>query len=152
MAKKKIGKIDIVNKALNIIPDTTEILSDTIKSTTPLVEKAMDRRFESQQQLVDLPNLIDLNISEAKETLEELGFKVVTIAAKADKKFSKNKAEELVKMEPKPGRVRQGIVVKLYYVTEEIVEESKNLRSNTPNIKSLIKSLPKRNPKISKEE
>ena len=44
MAKKKIGKIDIVNKALNIIPDTTEILSDTIKSTTPLVEKAMVKK------------------------------------------------------------------------------------------------------------
>ena len=33
-----------LNKLVNIIPDTTKIIGDTVQATAPIVDKALDRQ------------------------------------------------------------------------------------------------------------
>ena len=64
-----------LNKLVDIIPDTTKIIGDTVQAAAPIVDKALDRQHEKNLSQIQVPNVIDLDAEEAKRHLEEIGFR-----------------------------------------------------------------------------
>lgn len=124
------------DKLVDIVPDTTKIIGDTVQAAAPILDKALDRNYEKEISMISLPNVLDLDLAEGKELLENLGFIVTATLVKPDRKYSKSRDNEIVDMIPKSGRVDKGSVIKLYYVTQEIIDSS-NLDIPIPNLLGL---------------
>ncbi len=139
MAKKAKGgnnPLKSFDKWANIVPDTTKIIGDTVQAAAPILDKALDRNYEKEKNRISIPNVLDLDLLEGKELLEKLGFLVTVTLVKPDKKYSTARDNEIVDMIPKSGRVDKGSVIKLYYVTQEIIDSS-NLDVPIPNLLGL---------------
>ena len=138
MAKKnllgKLGRSALT--VLNVIPDTVEIVSKVVDSTAPIVDKHLDRQHAKKSSLIPLPSMIDIDYQEAKNHLESLGFKVILLEAKAEKKWSKFRAYEIVDMQPRRGRFEPGTLVKLYYLTEESLQDLAK-EVSLPNVRGM---------------
>ena len=39
-----------LNKLVDIIPDTTKIIGDTVQAAAPIVDKALDRQYEKKSE------------------------------------------------------------------------------------------------------
>ena len=77
-----------LNKLVDIIPDTTKIIGDTVQAAAPIVDKALDRQHEKKNlSQIQVPNVIDLDVEEAKRHLEEIGFRVTLTLVKPNKKI-----------------------------------------------------------------
>ncbi|MGT2715697.1 PASTA domain-containing protein [Streptococcus respiraculi] len=140
MAKKKLpvnGKmIGEVAKIFDIIPDTTRVIGEAVHAVVPLVDKVLEQNYQKKNRLVRLPNMVDMNIKEAQEHLEELGFVVSKILAKPHQRYAKREVDEVVAMTPKSGSLEPGALVKLYYVNQDVIEES-DLVIPLPNLVGL---------------
>ncbi|MGT2965363.1 PASTA domain-containing protein [Streptococcus acidominimus] len=128
MGKKKVsskGKlIGDVAKIFDIIPDTTRVIGEAVHAVVPLVDKVLEQNYQKKNRLVRLPNMVDMNIREAEHHLQELGFVVSVILAKPHQRYVKRGAGEVVAMVPKSGNVEPGTLVKLYYVSQDVIEAS----------------------------
>ncbi|KHD41032.1 PASTA domain-containing protein [Streptococcus uberis] len=114
-------------KIISVIPDTTELIGKGMDNTRPIIEKYMDQRQARQERLRTIDDVINLPLDQAKEHLEKQGFVVASIPAKPDKKWLTASINEVVSMSPRTGRHRLGSLVKLYYVTTEVLEKSQSL-------------------------
>lgn len=119
--KKMIGE---VAKIFDVIPDTTRVIGEAVHAVVPLVDKVLEQNYRRKNRLVHLPNVVDMNLLEAQEHLEERGFVVSKILAKPHQRYAKKHADEVVAMIPKPGNMEPGTLVKLYYVSQDIIEAS----------------------------
>ncbi|MDG4511851.1 PASTA domain-containing protein [Streptococcus suis] len=115
-----------LNKLVNIIPDTTKIIGDTVQATAPIVDKALDRQHEKNLSQIQVPNVIDLDVEEVKRHLEEIGFRVTLTLVKPNKKYRQEttRDNEVVDMIPKTGKFDKGSLIKLYYINQEIIDAS----------------------------
>ena len=86
-----------LNKLVDIIPDTTKIIGDTVQATVPILDKALDRQHEKNLSQIQVPNVIDLDVEEAKRHLEETGFRVTLTLVKPNKKNTARKLLETMK-------------------------------------------------------
>lgn len=129
MIKKTSGKmgklLGAANTVFSVIPDTVEIVSKITDKAAPIVEKQLDRHHDYKKSLVSIPNLIDVDVQQAKEILEGLGLRAITVLAKPNKKYIKADVNEVVAMTPRSGKVQPGTLVKVYYVDAFVIEESK---------------------------
>ena len=122
----KMGKLlGAANMIFSVIPDTVEVVERITDKAAPIVDKHLDRQHQYKQSLVAIPNLLDVDVQQAKEHLEGLGLQVIVLLAKPNKRYAKADAGEVVAMLPRSGKVRPGSLVKLYYVDDHVVEESK---------------------------
>lgn len=119
--------LGVFGKIISIIPDTTEIIGKGLDNGRPIVEKYMDQKQAREEKLKSLDNVINLPVEEARQHLEKQGFVVASIPAKPDKKWLTASINEVVSMSPRAGRHRLGSLVKLYYVTTEVLEKSQSL-------------------------
>lgn len=124
-----------LNKLVDIIPDTTKIIGDTVQPATPIVDKALDRQHEKNLSQIQVPNVIDLDVEEAKRHLEEIGFRVTLTLVKPNKKYRQEttRDNEVVDMIPKAGKFDKGSLIKLYYINQEIIDAS-NQEVTIPNL------------------
>lgn len=124
-----------LNKLVDIIPDTTKIIGDTVQAAAPIVDKALDRQHEKNLSQIQVPNVIDLDAEEAKRHLEEIGFRVTLTLVKPNKKYSQEttRDNEVVDMIPKAGKLDKGSLIKLYYINQEIIDAS-NQEVAIPNL------------------
>lgn len=124
-----------LNKIVDILPDTTKVIGDTVQAAAPIVDKALDRQHEKNLSQVQVPNVIDLDAEEAKRHLEELGFRVTLTLVKPNKKYRQEttRDNEVVDMIPKSGRLDKGSLIKLYYINQEIIDAS-NQEVAIPNL------------------
>ena len=124
-----------LNKLVDIIPDTTKIIGDTVQATVPILDKALDRQHEKNLSQIQVPNVIDLDVEEAKRHLEETGFRVTLTLVKPNKKYRQEttRDNEVVDMIPKAGKFDKGSLVKLYYINQEIIDAS-NQEVTIPNL------------------
>ena len=125
--KKSSGMLGKLGGLLGGV-SSIDFAGDIIKEAAPMIEKSLDRRYEKKQSLVQLPNVIDIDVDKASSIIEDTGFKVVTLQAKPNVRYANNKNNEVVMTEPKAGPVDPGSLVKVYYVTEEVIEESNKLK------------------------
>ena len=124
-----------LNKLVDIIPDTTKIIGDTVQATVPILDKALDRQHEKNLSQIQVPNVIDLDVEEAKRHLEETGFRVTLTLVKPNKKYRQEttRDNEVVDMIPKAGKFDKGSLIKLYYINQEIIDAS-NQEVTIPNL------------------
>lgn len=124
-----------LNKLVDIIPDTTKIIGDTVQATVPILDKALDRQHEKNLSQIQVPNVIDLDVEEAKRHLEEIGFRVTLTLVKPNKKYRQEttRDNEVVDMIPKAGKFDKGSLIKLYYINQEIIDAS-NQEVTIPNL------------------
>ncbi|WP_392452635.1 PASTA domain-containing protein [Streptococcus parasuis] len=124
-----------LNKLVDIIPDTTKIIGDTVQAAAPIVDKALDRQHEKNLSQIQVPNVIDLDVEKAKRHLEEIGFRVTLTLVKPNKKYRQEttRDNEVVDMIPKAGKFDKGSLIKLYYINQEIIDAS-NQEVTIPNL------------------
>ena len=124
-----------LNKLVDIIPDTTKIIGDTVQAAAPIVDKALDRQHEKNLSQIQVPNVIDLDVEEAKRHLEEIDFRVTLTLVKPNKKYRQEttRDNEVVAMIPKAGKFDKGSLIKLYYINQEIIDAS-NQEVTIPNL------------------
>ena len=127
-----------LNKLGDIIPDTTKIIGDTVQAAAPILDKALDRQHEKNLSQIQVPNVIDLDVEEAKRHLEEIGFRVTLTLVKPKKKYRQEttRDNEVVDMIPKAGKFDKGSLIKLYYINQEIIDAS-NQEVTIPNLTGL---------------
>lgn len=122
----KMGKLfGAANLFLGVIPDTVEIVGKITDKAAPIVDKHLERQHSYKKSLVAIPNLMDVEASQAKQHLEKLGLQVILLLAKPHKKYVKANAGEVVAMMPRSGKVPPGTLVKVYYVDDWVIAESK---------------------------
>lgn len=125
-----------LNKLVDIIPDTTKIIGDTVQAAVPILDKALDRQHEKNLSQIQVPNVIDLDVEKAKRHLEEIGFRVTLTLVKPNKKYRQEttRDNEVVDMIPKAGKFDKGSLIKLYYINinQEIIDAS-NQEVTIPN-------------------
>lgn len=126
-SRKLTKSLGALGKIISVIPDTTELIGKGMDNTRPIIEKYMDQRQAHQESLRTVDDVINLPLDQAKEHLEKQGFVVASIPAKPDKKWLTASINEVVSMSPRAGRHRLGSLVKLYYVTIEVLEKSQSL-------------------------
>lgn len=114
-------------KIISVIPDTTELIGKGMDNTRPIIEKYMDQRQARQESLRTVDDVINLPLDQAKEHLEKQGFVVATIPVRPDKKWLKASLDEVVIMSPHSGKLPVGSLVKLYYVTYDVLEKSQEI-------------------------
>lgn len=145
---KKIGNF---GKAFGIlgnllaIPDTLNAAKHVADKAAPIIEKELDRRHAHKVSLITLDDVTDVSLDVAKPLLEQKGFQVVPILSKPHPKFSQEHPMDIVTMHPKPGKYQSSQMVKLYYVTEEVITASKRLKENKTRQQlkdNLINNLP----------
>ncbi|HEQ4674727.1 TPA: PASTA domain-containing protein [Streptococcus pyogenes] len=125
---KRIRKaLGVVGKLMSIVPDTTEIIGKTIDNSRPIIEKRMEQKHEKEMQLRTIDDVINLPVDQAQAHLEQLGFVVATIPAKPHKKWLHSNLSEVVAMSPKSGKYKIGSLIKLYYITVDVLEKSQDL-------------------------
>ncbi|HFU3863001.1 TPA: PASTA domain-containing protein [Streptococcus suis] len=124
-----------LNKLVDIIPDTTKIIGDTVQAAAPIVDKALDRQHEKNLSQIQVSNVIDLDVEEAKRHLEEIGFRITLTLVKPNKKYRQEttRDNEVVDMIPKAGKFDKGSLIKLYYINQEIIDAS-NQEVTIPNL------------------
>ena len=106
--------------------------------------------IDASNQEVTIPNLIGLPIPEAREHLQEVGFKPAIEILTADAKYAKQKINVVIDMEPKANLFTttavKGSLIKLKYLDEETLEQSLQLASqaeeNQLDVGQLFKQLP----------
>lgn len=135
--------LGVFGKIISIIPDTTEIIGKGLDNGRPIVEKYMDQKQAREEKLKSLDNVINLPVEEARQHLEKQGFVVATIPVRPDKKWLKASLDEVVIMSPRSGKLPVGSLVKLYYVTYDVLEKSQEILDQD-NLKKV-----ERNQKIS---
>lgn len=124
MAKKKRKILKVLNPISNLLVNS-ESVSKIVETAAPIIKENLDRYHENQKKLIPLSNVVNLTITDAKKHLESLGFSVNILLAEPNNRFSKLSSDTVVKMEPKSGKLPKGALIKLYYVNEEIIEQSK---------------------------
>lgn len=101
--------------------------------------------IEKQKNLVKIPNLKDVHIDEALRVLkDELNLTPTSAIAKPNISYANECENEVVYSEPKFGRrVDPKTMVKVYYLTQDVIDKSKLLLKNavqefkTPEVISL---------------
>ena len=96
--------------------------------------------IDASNQEVTIPNLIGLTIPEAREHLQEVGFKPAMEILTADAKYAKQKINVVIDMEPKANLFTttavKGSLIKLKYrkrpITKYIEKGSKVLSTLEP--------------------
>ncbi len=123
-------------KKNNMIPSGIKsviIADELIKSVGQFASDELKRQNKKRSEEIELPNVIELKITSAIEQLNKKGFEAEAIPAKNPRKeYASLEANVVVKMNPTPTLIHKnflpGKLIKLYYVNETIIEESKLLK------------------------
>ncbi len=88
--------------------------------------------YEQQKALIRIPDLKDVHIDEALRILkEELHLAPTSVIANPNIGFADESENEVMYSEPRFGlRVNPGTTVKIYYLTQEVIDKSKKLLEN----------------------
>lgn len=160
MAKKGKGFVNVIGKlskelGKEVIGGTVlgamDMANNIVKEAAPIVDKALDRQYEHQKNLVKVPNLVDMPLQAAQDYCEEIGLKAVLIELPPHAKYASYRPNRIIDTEPKPnllqGGVLKGSLIKLRYIDEETLAESKlkvkkEHQKKVENQQKLLKQLP----------
>lgn len=124
---QKAGKaLGTVGNVLAIF-DAVAMVDKVTGHAAPLVDKAIDRHYDSQKDLISLQDLTDLDRELASQHLTAMGLVVVELIAKPKKAYAHHQLGQVVQMVPRQGKLRKGSMVKLYYLDEKSLAQSQKL-------------------------
>lgn len=89
-----------------------------------MIEQAVDRHFANQKMMIEVPDLRELKLQEAKEYLERLGFTVHPVLQAPHSKYKNKMSDTVVAMSPKAGKIKPNTLFKLYYVNQDVIRDS----------------------------
>jgi hypothetical protein len=126
---EKVGKI--VGAVAAVAATATPVIA-VAGAVADKVEKTTSTKSEEGRDLVIIPSLYSddrrLTVEEVKRRLNDRELKVELTLALKDVKYKDCFDQEVVKTNPKEKqRVRKGSFVEVYYVTSEVIKESKDL-------------------------
>lgn len=133
MAKGVVKKgVEVVDKVLdlaNVAEKALDMALDGAKVMGGMVHEMAVDAIEKNKALVKIPDLKDVHIDEACSKLQnEYDFFVSRIVAKPKPDYAIESENEVVYTMPKPGaRVEPKTTIKVYYLTQEVIDESKKL-------------------------
>lgn len=125
----KIGLKNALSKGLGTagkifsLLDTVAMVDKVSKNTAPILEKAIDRHYDQQKELIDLPDVRHLPVETAQTHLEQLGFVVMPLLAKPYQISKHSLAGEVLSQTPHSGKFKAGHLIKLYHATEELLRQ-----------------------------
>ena len=108
----------------------TMIVQEVVgKEAIDILVKVGSEIYEQQKLMIKIPDLKDVQIDEAQRILkDDLGLVPTTAIARPKIAYAFEHENEVVYSEPRFGtRVNPGSIVKLYYLTNSIILESKEL-------------------------
>ncbi|MFM1525334.1 MULTISPECIES: hypothetical protein [Helcococcus] len=128
------------------IKDNPEIAMETLKVASSAVAGVFLGIKNTKDKYVKVPDVRDLLISDAEKVLSDLGFDVHVILDKPNAKYANERIEEVTKILPNSKKLVKGSLIKIYYLDEDGVEESKKLadvqnhkRENSNILKRFLK-------------
>lgn len=128
IAKKiiKIGTngVKVVRKK---IKENPEIAMETLKVASSAVAGIFLGIKNSKDKYVRVPDVRDLLVSDAEKVLSELGFDVHLILDKPNARYANERVEEVIRVVPDCKKLVKGSLIKVYYLDNFGLEESKNL-------------------------
>ncbi|MFM1541169.1 hypothetical protein [Helcococcus ovis] len=128
IAKKiiKIGTngVKVVRKK---IKENPEIAMETLKVASSAVAGIFLGIKNSKDKYVRVPDVRDLLVSDAEKVLSELGFDVHLILDKPNARYANERVEEVTRVVPNSKKLVKGSLIKVYYLDNFGLEESKNL-------------------------
>ena len=128
IAKKiiKIGTngVKVVRKK---IKENPEIAMETLKVASSAVAGIFLGIKNSKDKYVRVPDVRDLFVSDAEKVLSELGFDVHLILDKPNARYANERVEEVIRVVPNCKKLVKGSLIKVYYLDNFGLEESKNL-------------------------
>ncbi|MET3643764.1 hypothetical protein [Streptococcus gallinaceus] len=87
VTKKAAGKLGkaagVLNTVFSVIPDTVAIVGDITAKAAPIVDKHLEYNRAYKERLIQVPNLLDIPVKEAKRLLEERDFGCVDHSGQA---------------------------------------------------------------------
>jgi hypothetical protein len=88
--------------------------------------------YEQQKALVKIPDLKDVLLDEVMQILkEELRLTPTIAIARPNISYAEGRVNEVVLTEPRFGtKVKPGTAIKIYYLTNEVIEKSKQMLSS----------------------
>jgi len=121
--KDKIIELGIAIVATMIAPKAVDIGA-----------KALNEKLEQQKAKIKIPDLKDVHIDESLRVLKELNLIPTLAIAKPSIAYADESENKVMSSEPKFGtRVNPGTPVKVYYVTQEVIDKCKILLENAVN-------------------
>lgn len=116
----------IISKGINFILKsvTGADIKEVAKSAEKLARDTYERHQKHQAELIALPDMRDTQVDEAKAHLESLGFVVHRVVQSPNTKYKQGTPNSVVAMMPKAGKYQSGQLIKLYYLTEDVIRES----------------------------
>ena len=144
--KKYLQETTRDNEVVDMIPKAGKFDKGSLIKLYYINQEIID----ASNQEVTIPNLIGLTIPEARDHLQEVGFKPAMEILTADAKYAKQKINVVIDMEPKANLFTttavKGSLIKLKYLDEETLEQSLQLASqaeeNQLDVGQLFKQLP----------
>lgn len=130
---KKIGKLLGAVGNLLAIPDAIDAVKHVTDKATPIIEKELDRRHEHKMSLIQLDDVQHVPLDYAQKLLEDRGFTVLPILAKPHPKYANEHSMEVIAMHPRAGNYKPETLVKLYFVSDEVITQSQELKKTTRN-------------------
>lgn len=126
---KKIIKIGIngVKVVRKKIKENPEIAMETLKVASSAVAGIFLGIKNSKDKYVRVPDVRDLLVSDAEKVLSELGFDVHLILDKPNVRYANERVEEVTRVVPNSKKLVKGSLIKVYYLDNFGLEESKNL-------------------------
>ncbi len=107
---------------------SVDALAEKVPEVIDLGLKIGSDAYEQQKALIKIPDLKDVYIEEATRVLNELHLLPTFAIAKPNIAYADESENKVTSSEPKFGsRVSPGTAVKVYYLTQEVIEKSKDL-------------------------
>lgn len=109
-----------------------KMMAPMAPSILPFVGKFGTEFIDKQKKLIKIPDLKDVIISEALRVLkDELKLTPTSAIANPSVAYADESENEVMYSEPRFGsRVEIGTTVKVYYLTQEVIDKSKKLLEN----------------------
>ncbi|MGT2785285.1 PASTA domain-containing protein [Streptococcus merionis] len=113
-----------------------KVVAPIVASAAPMVKDVIDQQNEAKKDYIQLPNLVDMRLTDAIGHLERLHFVPQEMLVEPHKKYLTKKVDYVLQMDPKPGKYPEGTLVKIYYMNADILDQCDD-QVELPKIKGL---------------
>jgi len=107
------------------------ILSKILPKVVDEVSDAATKSHERRQTWIKVPNVIGAKLCDAQSSITTIGLNSLPIEVKPRKNYKEHKADTVIKSSHKADiKVDPTTTINLYYITQEVINESKRLAEN----------------------
>jgi len=118
----------------------TALLAAALPKVVDGISDVAAKNHEKRLSWIRVPNVLGAKLIDAQNSIEAVGLKVITVEADAKMVYRKCKPDTVVTMSKKAEvKVDPTTTIKLHYVTQIVIDESKSMYENHEKLKALHK-------------